>query len=198
MTRRSQVRAGNAQLAEIEKWYESNVANAKKLSTSNEFMARLKDGFSKIDVPGIDRILSVCTVVILMKYCFEKVVDDHLRLVGIAAKSFDIFRLSYQRIEWILNENIHQVELTDVKWTWIKPKLIHDIEDTIKHMDQMIWLSHSKDPFVVEKQNKMIRKKASEEKPFHEEFIQWAMHPSHFESGWFADHGFMDEEGMLD
>jgi hypothetical protein len=83
---------------------------------------------------------------------------------------------------------------------WLVPHLTEELTAVLAIMDEMIWNTTSKTQFVIEQQNRIIREKgeAFVKHPLYEEIIRWTMHPNHFENGWFEDHGFLDEEGILE
>ena len=73
---------------------------------------------------------------------------------------------------------------------WLVPHLVDELTSVLKIMDEMIWNSPSKAPFVVEQQNRLLREKGAAfvKHPLYEEFVQWAFNPIHLSKPWFAVH----------
>jgi hypothetical protein len=83
---------------------------------------------------------------------------------------------------------------------WFVPYLVDELTSTLKIMDEMIWNTTSKSPFLAKHQNRILLTKGNDflKHPLYEEFVQWTMHPRHFEDGWFANHGFLGEGCMFE
>jgi hypothetical protein len=201
MIRRSHVRlekerkaAEIATLAENEKFLADVNKRAQEITTGKAWVSYLnllmKSHLS-------DQIRTVYKVVVTFSRCFRQFTTDDLSMSCHPRGA--LFQTAYESFERNLDAIHTPLHPFPEKHQWLIPHLEKECRDVLKVMDEMIWNTTSKTPFVLTHQNRMLRMKgeAFVKQPVYEELVQWTMHPRHFEDGWFADHGFLDEEGVL-
>ncbi len=200
MIRRSHVRsekekkdADSAKLTENKKFLNDVLTRANDNKTDKQWVAYLKM-IMKSHMES--RIKAVYKVTIAFKQGLNKFVNDDLTVTCQLKGS--LFQVAYESFM----KNLNQIATANIpeQDRWLIPHLQNELKTVLKSMDEMIWNTTSKNLFVETKQNNILRTKGDGflKNPLYEEIVQWTMHPRHFENGWFADHGFLDEEGMLE
>jgi hypothetical protein len=183
MIRRSQVRAQKAKLAENEKFLSDVLSRSKGITTGKQWCAYLR---LLMNSPLQSIVKTVYKVTVTFKQGLKQFVNDELSSSWTPNQR--LFQVAYGSFEKNLND-IPTARISEND-RWLVPFLKDELTETLKLMDEMIWISPSKAPFVVEQQNRLLREKANAfvKHPLYEEFVQWAFNPIHLSKPWFAVH----------
>ncbi len=171
---------------EMQEFLDYNLTQAKKITTGIEWVEHLKI----IGWTSFTLIIKIYKVTLAFKHGLLK---NFLSIEpGAVDCEFNLrmFQDAYEMFEKNL-KNIPTAKICEEDRCLI-PYLMDELTSVLKIMDEMIWITTSKSPFLIKHQNRLLREKADAflKHPIYEEIIQWTMHPRHFEDGWFADHGF--------
>jgi hypothetical protein len=196
MNRRSHTRAEKIIKELNEQFLADVLSKANGIATGRQWVAYL-NLIMKSSLANL--VKSVYKVAVTFKQGLKKFMLEDLTTPCHPKGS--LFEMAYKSFEDIENKLklTPRAKISEYD-KWLVPHLMDELTSVLKMMDEMIWNTTSKTSFVAEQQNRILRARgdAFVKHPLYEEFVQWAFNPIHLETNWFADHGFLDEDGLLE